>query len=61
MNFEDYLQTKKINLQTFQTGNPQQFSQWQQAFSQMHPDSFTEQFKFQINKTRRLYPIPANV
>jgi hypothetical protein len=61
MNFEDYLQTKKINLQTFQTGNPQQFSLWQQAFSQMHPDSFTEQFKFQINKTRRLYPIPANV
>lgn len=61
MNFEDYLQAKKINLQAFQAGNPQQFTRWQQAFIHMHPDSFTEQFKFQINQTRRLYPLPANV
>lgn len=61
MSFDEYLIAKKINLQAFQTGNPQQFSQWQHAFAQLHPDSFTEQFKFQINQTRRLYKLTGNV
>jgi hypothetical protein len=61
MSFDEYLLAKKINLQAFQVGNPQQFSQWQHAFTHLHPDSFTEQFKFQINQTRRLYPLTENV
>jgi hypothetical protein len=61
MSFDEYLLAKKINLQAFQVGNPQQFSQWRHAFTHLHPDSFTEQFKFQINQTRRLYPLTENV
>jgi hypothetical protein len=61
MNFEEYLQAKKIDSKAFQRGNIVLFSTWQNTFAQIHPDSFTEQFKFQINATRRLYPIALNV
>ena len=44
MTFNEYLTSKKINPEAFKTWNLTQYQEWEQAFAQYHPDSFTMQF-----------------
>jgi hypothetical protein len=53
MTFNEYLDSKKINPEAFKTWNLSTYLEWEQAFAQYHPDSFTMQFKFVLNNTRR--------
>jgi len=53
MTFNEYLTSKKINPEAFKTWNLNTYLEWEQAFAQYHPDSFTMQFKFVLNNTRR--------
>ncbi len=57
MEFKDYLTGKNIAHDIFKESEQMLFSTWESAFIQMHPKSFTEQYKFQINKIRRKYPL----
>jgi hypothetical protein len=56
-NFEEWLESKRINSATFQEKESARFNEWKEAFNQMHPLSFTEQKKFLINPTRLKYPL----
>jgi hypothetical protein len=47
--------SKNINSEAFKVAELSQFLTWENAFNQMHPNSFTEQYKFQLNKIRRKY------
>lgn len=53
MTFNEYLTSKKIDPESFKTWNLSQYQEWERAFAQYHPDSFTMQFKFVLNNTRR--------
>jgi hypothetical protein len=55
MEFNDYLTSKNINPDSFKASDISLYLTWEKAFIQMHPNSFTEQYKFQLNKTRRKY------
>ena len=55
MNFEDYLQAKKIDAAGFSEAEPELFLLWKMDFSQMHPNSFTMQKLNLINSIRRKY------
>lgn len=55
MEFLEYLTKKKIDSEAFRKGDPSRFKEWEQLFSQVHPDSFTLQKKFYINDIRRTY------
>lgn len=55
MTFEDYLSQKKIDVNRFQSAEPERFVEWKRLFEQMHPESFTVQKKFLLNDTRRKY------
>jgi hypothetical protein len=55
MIFEEYLSQKNINHETFLWSEPEEYILLKSLFSQMHPNSFTEQKKFLINKLRRKY------
>jgi len=55
MTFEEYLISKKIDLEKFAKSEPERFEEWKVLFEQMHPESFTMHKKFQINPTRRKY------
>ena len=55
MTFEEYLVTKKINIQEFSNYEAERFQEWKQLFSQVHPESFTAQKKFLLNDVRRKY------
>lgn len=57
MEFDDYLQNKKIDLGKFKEELPKQYVEWHQLFNQIHPESFTQQKLFLINKLRRKYPL----
>ena len=57
MTFEEYLVLKKIEAVAFQNSEPERFEEWQQLFTQLHPNSFTEQKKFLLNKIRRQFLI----
>lgn len=57
MSFNDYLVKKKIDAKEFALGQPDRFEEFQQLFSQVHPDSFTAQKLFLINNIRRAYPL----
>jgi hypothetical protein len=57
MDFNDYLISKNIATSVFKEQDENMFSTWETAFLQMHPNSFTEQYKFQLNKIRRKYPL----
>ncbi len=59
MTFNDYLISKKIDAVAFQQHDPSLFGEWQYLFGQMHPESFTAQKKFLINKIRRKYIIQS--
>ncbi|MEZ4902182.1 MAG: hypothetical protein R2822_10715 [Spirosomataceae bacterium] len=58
MTFDEYLFSKKINLEAFRQQEAERFQEWQSLFVQLHPESFTAQKKFLINDIRRKYPLP---
>lgn len=55
MEFEAYLISKKIDPEKFRSGNPELFQEFSEHFAQQHPNSFTVQKLFLINKIRRTY------
>lgn len=55
MNFEEYLQSKKIDSQQFKAAEPERWNEWHTLFQQMSPASFTAQKLYLINPTRRKY------
>lgn len=55
MNFEEYLQSKKIDSRQFKDAEPERWNEWQTLFEQMSPASFTAQKLYLINPTRRKY------
>jgi hypothetical protein len=57
MEFSDYLAQKNICSTSFLAGDPSLFQTWTTAYNLLHPNSFTEQNKFIINKIRRKYPL----
>ena len=56
MEFDQYLISKNIALVAFHTSESNLYAAWESAFKQMHENSFTEQYKLQLNKIRRKYP-----
>jgi len=57
MSFDEYLVKKKIDPRAFGAGEPSQYDGFKTLFDQVHPDSFTAQKLFLINKIRRAYPL----
>jgi hypothetical protein len=58
VNFDAYLESKKIDSSAFKAADPALWESWETEFSQMHPASFTAQKLYLINPIRRLYPVP---
>lgn len=56
MEFDQFLISKNIAPDAFGTSESNLYAIWESAFKQMHEKSFTEQYKFQLNKIRRKYP-----
>ena len=56
MEFDQYLISKNIAPVAFLSSESNLYAAWECAFKQMHENSFTEQYKFQLNKIRRKYP-----
>lgn len=57
MEWEAYLEQKKINAAVYKQQDPQQYEEFSKLFYQMHPNSFTAQKLFLINGIRRMYPL----
>lgn len=57
MTFNEYLQAKKIDTKSFALAEPERFREYKQLFDQVHPESFTAQKLFVINRIRRKYPL----
>jgi hypothetical protein len=56
LTFEDFLKQKKIDSLSFRKGEQEQWEEFKHIFEQVHPDSFTAQKLFMINRIRRKYP-----
>ncbi len=54
--FEEYLAKKKINCEAFRKDEKSLWREWAALFQIMHPNSFTAQKLFLINKIRRRFP-----
>lgn len=59
MNLRTYLITKKIDPDQMKKGDPERYQEFNRLFSQIHPDSFTSQKLFLLNKLRRKYKLTA--
>ncbi len=59
MTWKEYLISKKIDPDRFKSGNNRLFREFDLLFSQLHPDSFTAQKLYLINKIRRLYKLES--
>ena len=57
MTWKEYLISKKIDPDRFKSGNNRLFREFDLLFSQLHPDSFTAQKLYLINKIRRQYKL----
>jgi len=57
MEFATYLEEKKIDSKAFEKAEPEQWTEFERIFMQMHPKSFTAQKLFLINGIRRKYPL----
>lgn len=55
MKFDDFLKAKKIDPEKFKAAENDRYIEWKHIFEQVHPESFTQQKLFLINKTRRSY------
>ena len=53
--FHLYLISKKIEPSSFKQGNKPLFQEFERAFVQSHPASFTAQKLFMLNKLRRKF------
>ena len=53
--FEKYLADKKIDAEKFRAAEPERWEEFKTLFYQVHPNSFTTQKLYLINKIRRLY------
>jgi hypothetical protein len=56
MTFEEYLDSKKIDAESFKTADPSLYAEWLNTFNQLHPNSFTAQKLYVINSIRRKFP-----
>jgi hypothetical protein len=56
MTFKEYLTSKKIDAKGFALEESDRFMELKNIFDQVHPDSFTAQKLFLINRIRRKYP-----
>ncbi|MEO9483466.1 MAG: hypothetical protein ABJG47_08485 [Ekhidna sp.] len=57
MLFDEYLTGKKIDPEKYKKAEPTQYAEFRQLFDQLHPDSFTQQKLFLINKIRRAHKL----
>lgn len=57
MTWKEYLISKKIDPNQFKSGNNRLFRELDLLFSQLHPDSFTAQKLYLINRIRRMYTL----
>lgn len=57
MNFEEYLQSKKIDSAAFKAAEGDLWATWNKEFVLMHPSSFTSQKLYLINPIRRKYQL----
>jgi hypothetical protein len=55
LDFSEYLKSKKIDPVAFKKGDEIRFNEFKNLFDQVHPNSFTQQKLFLINKIRRKY------
>ncbi len=55
MKFDEYLESKKIDSKKYKTAEPGQYAEFEKIFNQVHPESFTQQKLFLINKIRRTH------
>jgi len=53
MEFDEYLKQKKIDPEKFKKGNQDLYLEFSGLFEKVHPNSFTQQKLFLINKIRR--------
>ena len=56
--FKTYLKQKKIDPKGFAANEMEKFMELKKLYDQVHPNSFTAQKLFLINKIRRNYPLP---
>ncbi|HAR20291.1 MAG TPA: hypothetical protein DCR46_06480 [Cytophagales bacterium] len=56
MTFRDYCTEKKIDADKFFVGDLNLYTEWENCFGQMSPESFTQNKKFLINTLRMRYP-----
>ena len=56
MTFEEYLDSKKIDSSLFREKEHSTFAEWESSFNQMHPNGFTAQKLYLINRIRRRFP-----
>ncbi len=57
MTFQEYLISKKIDLETFRRAEPRLYGEWEKEFKEVHPNSFTSQKLYLINPIRRKYTL----
>lgn len=57
MTWKEYLVSKKIDPDRFKSGNNRLFREMGLLFEQLHPDSFTAQKLYLINRIRRNYKL----
>ncbi|MCS6824312.1 MAG: hypothetical protein NZ529_08455 [Cytophagaceae bacterium] len=55
MTWEEYCHKKKIDSDKFKLNEPLSWELYKNLFEQLHPNSFTEQKKFLLNRWRRKY------
>lgn len=55
--FKEYLTDKKIDPTDFARNATTEYTQWKKIYEQTGEVSFTQQKKFLINPTRRLFPL----
>lgn len=60
MDFEEFLEKKKICSETFKSDKPAEWIRFKRFFDQVSPESFYQQKRFLINKYRQMYPVGAN-
>lgn len=61
MTFEEFFKKKKINLQTFEQGEPALFFEFKTHYEQMGEKSFDHTKKYWFNKLRLRFPAPVEV
>jgi len=56
MEFDEFCKKKKIDPEKFRSKEPMRWGEFSLVFSQVSPESFTQQKKFLLNDLRKLYP-----